>query len=41
MALREPDATMIDAARRKAAENGKVDFADIHRAVIDAALLER
>ena len=40
MALREPDATMIDAARHKAAENGKVDFADIHRAVIDAALLE-
>lgn len=41
MALREPDATMIDAACHKAAENGKVGFADIHRAVIDAALLER
>ncbi len=40
MALREPDAAMIDAARLRAAERGEDDFAGIHRAMIDAAMTE-
>lgn len=38
MALREPDAAMIEAGARKAAESPSDDIGGIYRAMIDAAM---